>query len=38
MAKQTVKTTASKTTVTIKPKSSGGPKKCPTCGKYMGSK
>ena len=36
MAKQSV--TTKKTTVTIKPKSSGGNKRCPTCGKYMGGK
>lgn len=36
MAKQTVKKTATKTTVSIKPKSSQ--KRCPTCGKFMGSK
>lgn len=32
MAKQTVSTT--KTKVTLKPKKQ--PKRCPTCGKYMG--
>lgn len=47
MARQTVSTKTLKTSVTIKPKSSGkassskttnngtGRKRCPTCGKYM---
>lgn len=36
MAKAT-QTTKKKTTVTIKPKSTGkGQKRCPACGKYMG--
>lgn len=43
MAKQTIKTTQKKTTISIKPKTSSpkkskgtGSKRCPTCGKYMG--
>lgn len=38
MAKAT-QTTKKKTTISIKPKSSGtSNKRCPTCGKYMGGK
>lgn len=42
MAKQTIKTTQKKTTISIKPKTSSkkskgtGSKRCPTCGKFMG--
>lgn len=35
-AKQTVTKTSTKKTVTIKPKSTGK-KRCPTCGKFMGT-
>lgn len=38
MAKATqTKTTTKKTTVKIKPKASSSNKRCPTCGKFMGS-
>lgn len=35
-ATQTVTSTVKKTVVKIKPKSTSGQKRCPTCGKFMG--